>query len=123
MARCLVVCAGGFIGSHLVDALVAGGHSVRGFDRIPRPQDAARGMSPAVEWFQGDFRARDEIASAVSGCELCFHLVSTTLPKSSNDDPIYDVRSNLVSTIELLEEAAKAAVRRVIFLSSGGTVY
>jgi UDP-glucose 4-epimerase len=123
MVRCLVTGAGGFIGSHLVGALQKDGHSVRAFDQLPRPLDLHLGVEPEVEWIQGDFRARDQIANAVSGCELCYHLVSTTIPKSSNDDPIYDVQSNLVSTIQFLEEAARAGVRKVIFLSSGGTVY
>ena len=59
----------------------------------------------------------------MSGVEVVYHFVSTTLPKTSNDDPIYDVRSNLVDTIQLLESCVEAGVRKVIFASSGGTVY
>jgi UDP-glucose 4-epimerase len=55
--------------------------------------------------------------------EVVCHFASTTLPKTSNDDPIYDVRSNLVDTIQLLEVCVAAGVRKVIFPSSGGTVY
>jgi UDP-glucose 4-epimerase len=52
-----------------------------------------------------------------------YHFVSTTLPKTSNDDPIYDVRSNLVDTLQLLEACVAAKARRIVFASSGGTVY
>jgi UDP-glucose 4-epimerase len=54
---------------------------------------------------------------------VVYHFVSTTLPKTSNDDPIYDVRSNLIDTLQLLEACVEAGVRKVIFASSGGTVY
>jgi UDP-glucose 4-epimerase len=51
------------------------------------------------------------------------HLVSTTLPKSSNDDPVYDVQSNLVATLHLLEGMVARSIKRIVFISSGGTVY
>lgn len=64
-----------------------------------------------------------DIIDALAGCEVCFHLVSTTLPKSSNADPVFDVESNVLGTVRLLTHAIKAGVRKVIFVSSGGTVY
>ena len=51
------------------------------------------------------------------------HLVSTTLPKSSNDDPLYDAQSNILATLELLNSMVEERVRRIVFISSGGTVY
>jgi UDP-glucose 4-epimerase len=51
------------------------------------------------------------------------HLVSTTLPKSSNDAPIYDVQANLVVTLQLLEAMVAKKVGRIVFMSSGGTIY
>ena len=50
------------------------------------------------------------IRGAVEGIEVVYHFVSTTLPKTSNDDPIYDVRSNLIDTLQLLEACAEAGV-------------
>jgi len=55
--------------------------------------------------------------------EVVFHLVSTTLPGPSNLDPVSDVQSNLVGSIRLLQRAVATGVRRVVFVSSGGTVY
>ena len=55
--------------------------------------------------------------------EVVFHLVSTTLPKSSNDNPEYDVETNLVISVRLLEAARRRGTRKIVFLSSGGTVY
>ena len=51
------------------------------------------------------------------------HLISTTLPKGSNDTPIYDVQSNVVSTLQMLDAMVRAKVSRIVFISSGGTVY
>jgi UDP-glucose 4-epimerase len=64
-----------------------------------------------------------DVNQFLDGVEVVFHLVSTTLPKSSNDDPIYDVQSNLVGTLQVLNVIRLKNVRKIIFISSGGTVY
>jgi UDP-glucose 4-epimerase len=76
-----------------------------------------------MEFIQGDFTNAVDLERAVDGCTSCVHLVSTTLPKSSNLAPAYDVESNLVGTIRLLELAVRRGMRKVVFVSSGGTVY
>jgi UDP-glucose 4-epimerase len=120
--RSLVLGGGGFIGSNLCRALVTAGERVRVFES--RPFDPSRGLpADAVEWRQGDFTDREQVADALTGCDVVYHLVSTTLPKTSNDDPAYDLQSNAVSTLNLLEAAGKKGVRKIIFVSSGGTVY
>jgi UDP-glucose 4-epimerase len=63
------------------------------------------------------------VEEALDGMDGVFHLVSTTLPKSSNDDPIYDVQSNMVSTLQMLNAMVAKGVKRIVFISSGGTVY
>ena len=114
----------GFIGSHLVDALLNLGHTVRCFDR---PNVSILGPShldnPRFEFFEGDFTCEADIISAMNGCDVCYHLVSTTLPKSSNSDPYYDIESNVLGTISLLKGAVGAGIKKIIFISSGGTVY
>ena len=72
---------------------------------------------------EGDFTSDSDVASAVIGCDVCFHLISTTLPKSSNLDPVFDIETNLMGTVRLLNQVVKSGVGKVIFLSSGGTVY
>jgi UDP-glucose 4-epimerase len=121
--RCLVLGGGGFIGSFLVDRLLSLGHEVRIFERprvLPHRQFSER---EPVEWRSGDFQSAADVESAVYGCEMVFHLVWTTLPKSSNDDPIYDVQSNVVGSLRLLDAAVRSGTRRIVFISSGGTVY
>lgn len=115
----------GFIGSHLVDALVARGDAVRCFDRpLTQSMQEASGSRPHVTLVRGDFTCGVDIAEAIEGCDVCFHLVSTTLPKTSNADPVYDVETNLIGTLKLLDQASRSkSVKRIIFVSSGGTVY
>lgn len=122
--RCLVLGGRGFIGSHLVDALLERGYRVRCFDR---PHMASLGDShltnPDFELYEGDLASEADVAEALVGCDICYHLVSTTLPKSSNADPVFDVESNLLGTVRLLTHAVKFGLKKVIFVSSGGTVY
>ena len=139
----LVLGGTGFIGSHLVDALAANGHLVRVLVRPPSAEvpnrssydaehiwmaDRAshvpdRWNNPRIEQIVGDFNDAELIDRAVRGCDVVFHLVSTTLPKSSNDNPLFDLESNVGGTLRLLEAARKHGVRKVVFASSGGTVY
>ena len=119
----LVLGSAGFIGSHLCDALLSAGHTVRAFDRPHVPAYRAFAHTEPIEWIQGDFTSATDIERAVAGCDVVYHLVSTTLPKTSNEDVIYDLESNVVGTLRLLEAARKAKVSKVVFVSSGGTVY
>ncbi len=114
----------GFIGSHLIEALLARGERVRCFDR-PNVIPLGRSLreEPNFKLFEGDLANDSEIAAALEGCDVCYHLVSTTLPKSSNADPVYDIETNLVSTVKLLNQCVTMGVKKVVFSSSGGTVY
>jgi UDP-glucose 4-epimerase len=114
---------GGFIGSTIVDRLLEAGHTIRVFER-PRVEPY-RAFLPSehVEWTTGDLASVHDVEEALEGMDAVFHLVSTTLPKSSNDDPIYDVQSNMVSTLQMLNAMVAKGVKRIVFISSGGTVY
>ena len=122
--RCLVIGGRGFIGSHLVDALLARGYRVRCFDR-PNVLSLSNRLvdNENFELFEGDLASENDAADALADCEVCFHLACTTLPKSSNLDPVFDVESNVIGTIRLLTHAKNSGLRKIIFVSSGGTVY
>ena len=121
--KCLILGGGGFMGSHLSRALLAAGHAVRVLERPNLTPVAVFPERSDLEWLEGDFLNADDVDRAVTGCEVVFHLISTTLPKSSNDNPVYDVESNLVGTLQMLEAVRRAGTRKVVFASSGGTVY
>jgi UDP-glucose 4-epimerase len=120
--RCLVLGGGGFLGGHVVEALQVDGYRVRIFDRVPRRASLAC-VASETEWQEGDFGNRGDLSTAVQGCEIAIHLVATTLPKGSNDDPVHDLESNLVPTVRFLDVALEHGLRKVVFASSGGTVY
>lgn len=123
MATCLVLGGAGFIGSHLAEALLRTGHRVRIFDRPHGDRLSWFAPATGFETFTGDFLNPQSLAPALRGTEVVFHLVSTTLPKTSNDNPMYDVETNLLGTLRLLELCRAHKVRKVLFVSSGGTVY
>jgi len=122
--RCLVLGGRGFIGSHLVDALLDRGYIVRCFDRPHvTPLGNPHSANPYFTLCEGDFASEADVAEALEGCDICYHLVSTTLPKSSNADPVFDVETNVLGTVRLLTHAVKSGLKKVVFVSSGGTVY
>lgn len=114
---------GGFIGSAIVDRLLKGGHEIKVFER-PRVQPfRSFAENEHVEWIAGDLMSAHDVESFVDGLDVVMHLVSTTLPKSSNDDPIYDVQTNLIASLQILNAMRASQVKKIIFISSGGTVY
>lgn len=114
---------GGFIGSAISDRLLKSGHELRIFER-PRVNPYRQfSNSEKVEWITGDMMSIHDLTEAIAGVDVVIHLVSTTLPKSSNDDPIYDVQSNLISSLQLLNVMVGNNVRKIVYISSGGTVY
>jgi UDP-glucose 4-epimerase len=119
--RALLLGGAGFLGSHLLEALLEDGYCVRVFDRVRNWTGALSGSS--VEFCEGDFGNRGDLAAALEGCQTAFHLVATTLPKTSNDDPVHDLETNLVSTVRFLDLASKNKLKKIVFASSGGTVY
>jgi UDP-glucose 4-epimerase len=122
--RCIVIGGRGFIGSHLVDALLAKGYWVRCFDRPHvEPLGDSHRSNPRFELVEGDLICESDVREALKDCDYCFHLASTTLPKSSNLDPVFDVETNILGTVRMLTNAVEVGVKKIVFASSGGTVY
>ncbi len=119
----LVLGANGFVGSHLVDSLIAAGFKVRAFDRFASSTVQLFDESENIEIVAGDFLNQADIKVALSGVETVFHLVSTTNPASAENDPLIDIDTNLHGSVELFKLCAENNVKHVLFTSSGGTVY
>ncbi len=116
----LVVGGTGFIGSHVCDALLWRGHLVRVYSRKP---EQYRAPLPEVEYYLGDMADTFYLSEALSGMDAVIHLVSSTVPGTSNLDPVADINFNLAGTVRMLELMRQAGPKRLVFLSSGGTVY
>lgn len=116
----LVIGGCGFIGSHIVDRLLEHGHSIRVFDR-----QAERFRQPLneVEYLFGNFGDRMAVVDALAGVDAVMHLVSTTVPGTADLDPKIDVQDNLIGTLALLDSMGSLGISRILFMSSGGTVY
>jgi UDP-glucose 4-epimerase len=76
-----------------------------------------------VDWLAGDFGQPADVKKALKDASAVVHLAWSTRPKSSNDAPILDVQSNVVATLQLLEEMRSQGIQKILFASSGGTVY
>jgi UDP-glucose 4-epimerase len=120
MTTSLVTGGTGFLGANVARALARAGHAVRVVSR--GTTDPARALPEHAEVVQADLAACD-LRALVRGVDILFHFASTTSPATAYADAAFDVQSNLVMTIGLLQAAADEGVRRVVFASSGGTVY
>ncbi len=116
--------ASGFLGQHLTRHLLQSGCRVRTFAKQTRPNPLLKDSDVRnLSCHDGDFFQQADLFHALEGCTSCIHLVSTMLPKTANDNPILDVEQNLVGTLRFLECAREVGIRKVVFASSGGTVY
>jgi UDP-glucose 4-epimerase len=113
----LVLGGHGFIGSHIVESLCKQGHDLRVFARKPSE------YSLDGEWFNGDFLDKSKLSEALDGMDAVVHSISSTVPATSAENPIYDIKSNLIGTVELLRLMKVYGVSRLVYFSSGGTVY
>lgn len=123
--KCVVLGGTGFIGSHLVNALIALGHEVTSLTRHTPPQNAILSEEALrkTHWQMGDYQNREDVKKLFSGKDICFHLISSSLPSNSNKDPSWDVSTNVCSSLHVMEEAVVAGIKKVFFVSSGGTIY
>jgi UDP-glucose 4-epimerase len=125
--RTLVTGAAGFIGSTLVDRLLADGHSVIGVDDLSSGRSTNLGPAERHDGFE--FAKADIVDADLIGLlaetkpEAVFHLAAQISVSRSVDDPQFDSSVNVVGTVRLAEAARKAGVRKVVHTSSGGSVY
>lgn len=122
--RSVVIGASGFIGSHLVDGLLASGWQVLALARqLPGLLGAQALAHSALRLQSLDMADAAGLQREVCGADLVVHLASGSLPQSSNRDPQLDVRVNLLGALNVLEACRLGGVGRLMLVSSGGTVY
>ena len=126
--KALVTGGAGFIGSTLVDRLLADGHEVVVVDDLSSGADAnldaARQAGDRLVVHVKDIRdpATSEIVAA-SGAEVVYHLAAQADVRVSVAQPALDASINVIGLLRVLEGAREGAVRKVVFASSGGTIY
>lgn len=125
--KCIVTGGAGFIGSHLVDAILAAGDEVLVVDNLSTGH--LRNISSALETGRCEFREIDirqpETVDLIAGFgpEIVYHLAAQADVRVSVADPGYDADVNILGTIKVIEGARRARSRRVIAAASGGTLY
>lgn len=110
--------AGGFLGINLARHLAPRVDDLRCFGRRLSFPDAL----PGLRWIAGD-AADAAVAAALAGCHTVIHLASTSTPATADRDIAADAQANLLASLRLFDRCVEAGVRRVVFISSGGTVY
>lgn len=119
--RVLLTGGGGFIGSHVADHFAANGWEVV---CLGRTFNKAHGLTSDVTFIQGMVGDRALLERIFSqGIHGVIHLACSTVPGTSNADKMFDVKSNLVESFELLECCVKYKVGKLILASSGGAIY
>ncbi len=127
--RTLVTGGAGFIGSNLVDRLLADGHTVTVVDDFSRGRhinlaDAAARFPDALRVVAADVRSTDATeAIEVARPEVVFHLAAQIDVRASVDDPAQDASVNVLGTIAVARAACRAGTRKIVFASSGGSIY
>ncbi len=120
---CLVLGGGGFIGAAVTRRLLAEGWQVRIFERPAAKVPAGLAGAAGLEWVTGDFQSTADVGDALVGVQAVVHLIATLLPKGSNEAPVMDVETNVGATLRLLAGMVQRGIRKIVFASSGGTVY
>ncbi len=118
--KILVTGGCGFIGSHLVEALVNNGYQVRILDNMStgKLDNIAPFSSPDIEVLVGDVADFKTVDAAVAGCTYVFHEAAIASVPKSVDDPIGTGKINYGGTLNVLEAARQQGVRRVVFAGS-----
>ncbi|REA62498.1 NAD-dependent epimerase [Dyadobacter luteus] len=121
--KCLLIGGGGFIGSNLAKGLLSRNYDVRIFDVKNFNRKNISSIIQNIEIFEGDFFNPVDIKEALKNIDFVYHLVSSTIPSESVLNPTYDIETNVIPSIRLLQTALETGIRKVVFTSSGGTVY
>lgn len=122
--RCIVFGGGGFIGSHLAEALVKNKYSVVVFSR--KSKNALKNLANVindVQFIEGDFNDINAVKKVIAADDIVFDLIASSVPFSSTQTPIEEINHHIFSHVRFIEACCMKKVKKIIFASSGGGVY
>lgn len=114
----LVTGGSGFIGESLIKRLVTEGWTIQNLDFAP-----GRFLHPRVRHWSGSFQDNQLLREAMVGVDTVWHLASTHFPRDADQNPYGDAEGAILGTLSIAEMARELGVRRLVYASSGGTVY
>jgi UDP-glucose 4-epimerase len=123
--KTLVTGAAGFIGSNVVDRLLADGHDVVGYDNFSTGQERFLADAHRSEKFcmiHGDVLDLSRLSAAMSGCEVVYHFAANADVRFGLDHPKKDLEQNTIATFNVMEAMRATGVKRIAF-SSTGSIY
>lgn len=123
MGRILVSGGAGFIGSNLVEALVKEGHEVAIIDNLST--GIKENVNVKAKLFETDISSSQGVGEVFEQFkpEVVFHLAAQVSVTKSVEDPLKDIKANLIGTVTLLQACEKYSVKKFIFSSTGGAIY
>lgn len=119
MKRITILGGCGFIGTNLIAHFLWQNCHIRVFGRGTLPHS----LHSKISYYPGEFTDFDLLNSAVDGADIVFHLIGATNPVTAEKDKLHDLKQNIDPTLRLLDLGISGAYKKIIFLSSGGTVY
>lgn len=128
MRQITVLGADGFLGRHLITRLADEDVKIIAFDHFSTLKKDPSYVHPFkkmqnVTICSGDFLNSDDIKQSIQGSDFVFHLISSTNPATSMNNPVVDIDTNIHGSVQLFKACVEAKIKKVIFFSSGGTVY
>jgi UDP-glucose 4-epimerase len=121
--RYFVTGAAGFIGSNVVDRLLAANHEVIGYDNLATGQERfLKGAGAGFTFVRGDVLDGDSLARAMAGCDFVFHFAANADVRHGLNHPGRDLEQNTIGTFRVLEAMRANGIKRMAF-SSTGSVY
>ena len=120
MRHCCVIGGSGFIGSHIVEKLTLRKRQITVIGRNALP---SRKLPESVHYVPGDYGKKNFLMDVLRGVDEVIQLAYASVPKTSFENPLSDIRYNLPATVTLFEVAGRLGIDKLVLVSSGGTVY
>ncbi|MDD9266614.1 NAD-dependent epimerase/dehydratase family protein [Paenibacillus sp. GCM10023248] len=118
-SRCLLFGGGGFIGANLIPSLIKEGHQITVYDRNLHKKHQIHG----VNYIEGNFFEENNFIELLNGQDVVLHLISGSLPATSMNNIYSSYENDVLKTLQMVESSRSAGVKKIVFFSSGGTVY
>jgi UDP-glucose 4-epimerase len=118
--RCCLIGGSGFIGGHLAPLLAVSGRELTVVGRSVTP---LRKLPPGAQYVSGNYGDQRLLRKLLAQADEVIDLAYATVPQTSFADPVFDIQANLPPSVSLLRCAGETRLRRIVLISSGGTVY